>query len=275
MTHDPIQSWLNAAGRFPLLPKGEMIRLAKKRDTLQPGSRAYLKVVNKMCQHNLRLVPGVVRTHLSKRPGFKMTSEVAADLLQQGYFGLRRAAEKYDGTRGYKFSTYAYSWISQAITRWHNSHDRMIYIPENTMVEMLYRRRNGKPSSGKNGRMKQELLDCCASSLSITSLDQKLGDSHDDDVHTLSDVMCDENRIIDPVSSEVSEAHAEQKLRNLMNECGIKRRDQEIVVAYTKRPRMSIIAAKMSLSPKHCQNLYSEAIRTIRARLELAGKLGK
>ena len=61
MTNDPIQAWLNAAGRFPLLPQTEMIRLAKKRDTLEPNSKAYIKIINKICEHNLRLVPNVVR----------------------------------------------------------------------------------------------------------------------------------------------------------------------------------------------------------------------
>ena len=116
MTVDPIQLWLNAAGRFPLLPSVEMIRLAKKRDTLEPGSAAYVKIINKICEHNLRLVPNVARKYLSKRKGLSMRSEVAGDLLQQGYLGLRRAAEKFDATRGFAFSTYAYSWI-------YSSHD--------------------------------------------------------------------------------------------------------------------------------------------------------
>ena len=81
---DSIQSWLNSAGRFPLLPKTELIRLTKKRDTLEPGSKAYIKIINKICEHNLRLVPGLVRKYLSKRTGYHMNSDVTNDLLQQG-----------------------------------------------------------------------------------------------------------------------------------------------------------------------------------------------
>ena len=64
------------------------------------------------------------------------------------------------------------------------------------------------------------------------------------------------------------EGRGERMLRKLMNECGIKLRTQEIVVSYAKRGRMSIVASKLSLSPKHCRNLYQEAVRTMKAAVE-------
>ena len=193
MTHDPIQSWLNAAGRFPLLPKTEMIRLAKKRDTLEPGSKAYIKVINKICEHNLRLIPGIVRQYLNKRVGYTMNDAVASDLLQQGYIGLRRAAEKFDPSKGYTFSTYANNWIRQAFTRWHNSVDRTVYIPENTICELLYRRRHGQPSKSKNGRIGEAILNSASRSLKVSSIDVRLGDDEDG---MLSDLLSNENRIL-------------------------------------------------------------------------------
>ena len=265
MTNDPIQAWLNTAGRFPLLPKSEILRLAKKRDTLEPGSAAYIKVINKITNHNLRLVPGIVNKYLAKRAGFTMSSEVTSDLLQQGYFGLRRAAEKFDATRGCTFSTYAHNWIRQAFVRWHNSHDRAIYVPENAMVEVLYRRRHGEPSKSKNGRIGQELINAAVRTMDITSIDRRSGDG-DEDAATVADLMSDDNRILD--SKPTDEKRGERMLRQLMNECGIKLRTQEIVVNYAKRGRMSIVAAKLSLSPKHCQNLYQEAVRTMKAAVE-------
>ncbi len=260
MTHDPIQSWLNAAGRFPLLPKTEIIRLAKKRDTLEPGSQAYIKVINKICEHNLRLIPKVVRQYLAKRVGYSMNDIVAADLLQQGYIGMRRAAEKFDPTKGYAFSTYANSWIHQAMTRWHNSHDRMVYIPENTMCEFLYRRRHGHPSKSKNGRIRDAVLNAAASTMHISSIDARLGEDEDGFV---GDLLSDENRIIDKTSAPDGKGIIQ--LRDLMAECGIKPRTQDIVLSYAKRGRMSMVATRLSLSEKHCQNLYQEAVRTMKA----------
>ena len=265
MISDPIQSWLNNAGRYPLLPAEEMIRLAKKRDTLTPGSKAYVKVINKICMHNLRLVPNVVRKYLAKRVGFGMNSEVASDLLQQGYLGLRRAAEKFDATRGFTFSTYAHSWIYQAFTRWHNSHDRTIYVPENAMTEVLYVKRHGRRSKSKNGRISQDLLDAATRTMEVASIDRRAGND-DDDATTLADLMADENRL-DSVFP-VDEGRGERMLRKLMDECGIKSRTQEIVVNYARRGRMSIVASKLSLSSGHCQDLYQKAVRTMKAKVE-------
>lgn len=260
MSNDPIQSWLNAAGRFPLLPKSEMIRLAKKRDTLEPGSKAYIKIINKICEHNLRLIPSVVRQYLAKRVGYSMNDAVAADLLQQGYVGLRRAAEKYDPTKGYTFSTYANTWIRQAFTRWHNSVDRAVYIPENTICELLYRRRHGKPSKSKNGRIGQSVLNAASRSLSVGSIDVRLGDDEDG---MLSDLLSNENRLLDTKSAP--EGKAEMELRDLMARCGIRPKTQDIVAAYAKRGNMMIVAARLGMSQKHCQNLYSEAVREMKA----------
>ena len=260
---DSIQSWLNAAGRFPLLPQTELIRLAKKRDSLEPNSRAYVKVINKICEHNLRLVPNIVRKYISKRSGYNMNSEVISDLLQQGYIGLRRAAEKYDPSLGYTFSTYAYRWISQAFVRWHNTHDRAIYIPENTMTETLYRWRHGKPSKSKNGAIKADMINCAIRAMEMTSLDQRAGD--DEEGATIADLMSNDNLILDRVSP--LEGRGELMLKDLMAECGIKPRTQDIVITYAKRGRMSIVASRLSLSPKHCQNLYQEAVRLMKDRV--------
>ena len=267
MTHDPIQSWLNAAGRFPLLPKSELLRLAKKRDTLEPGSKAYIKIVNKITNHNLRLIPGVVNTYIAKRPGFTMNDSVVSDLLQQGYFGLRRAAEKFDAAKGYTFSTYAYSWIRQSFTRWHNSHDRMVYIPENTMCELLYRQRNGHPSKSKNGRISDAVLGSARRSMAIGSIDVNLGDDEDGQ---LLDVLSNENRIIDTKS--IPDGKAELELRDLMAKCGIKPRSQDIVVAYAKRGRMSVVATKVGISTTSCTALYREAVRAMKRTVEAEQK---
>lgn len=281
MTFDPVQAWLNAAGRYPVLPKEEIIRLANKRDTLPEGSAAYIKVVNKICQHNLRLIPRVVSNYVRKRKTVKMSDTVVSDLLQQGYLGLRRAAEKFDAKRGYTFSTYSQSWIYQSLYRWHNAHDRAIYVPENTVGEIFYRHRHGKPSSSKTGKTGDGVIASALRAMSISSIDQRIG-NEDDDVTSIADQLTDENLVIDRQTP--LEGRAELKLKDLMAKCGIRPKVQDIVLAYARRPRMSIIASRLSMSPKHCQNLYSEAVRTMKSRVELdelekqqrlAGRLGR
>lgn len=260
---DPIQSWLNAAGRFPTLPKEEIIRLAKKRDTLPKGSAAYVKVINKICQHNLRLIPRIVGGYVSKRKKISMSSVVVSDLLQQGYFGLRRAAEKFDATKGYTFSTYSSSWIYQSIYRWHNAHDRPIYIPENTLCEVIYRARNGQPSKSKNGRIKESMLNAARRSMAVLSIDVPLEEGSE---ATFADVLCEENLVLDktPGSGE----WAAKQLDRLMQDCGVKPRVQQVVRTYARKGNMMATAYQLGISKTTCQNLYQEAVRSIKAKVE-------
>lgn len=266
MSNDSIQSWLNAAGRFPVLPKEEIIRLARKRDKCEPGSPAYVRVVNKICEHNLKLVPTVVRAYISKRLGLSMRSEVVGDLLQQGYIGLRRAAEKYDPSKGFALATYAYPWIKQAVVRWHNSHDRAIYVPENTMTEVLYIRRHGKRSPGRNGsKITERVIRAASHALEVGSIDRLA--NADEDATTLAEMMSDNNRIIDN-GPDNSADRGILMLKDLMAECQIAPRTQDIVLAYARRGRMSIVASKFKISQGHCKNLHSEALQTMKAKIE-------
>ena len=263
MTNDPIQAWLNAAGRYPMLPKLEIIRLAKKRATLPEGSAAYVKIVNKICQHNLRLIPGIVARYVSKRKGVSMNSPVISDLLQQGYVGLRRAAEKYDASRGYTFSTYASSWIYQAFYRWHNSKDRAIYIPENAVCEMLYRYRHGEPSKSKNGRIGEDVMKAAQRSATILSIDVPL---EDDSESTFVDVLCEDNLLLD--SDSDSSDWAARQLDTLMNNCGIKPRVQKIVRTYARKGNMMSTAYQLGISRPTCQNLYQEAVSVMKEKVD-------
>ena len=149
------------------------------------------------------------------------------------------------------------------------------------MCELLYRRRHGKPSKSKNGRIGDAVLSAAARAVEVSSSDKKAGDAQDDTV-TIADMMCDDNRILS--SKTQLEGRAELQLKELMAECMIKPRTQDIVLAYAKRGRMSVVASRLSLSPKHCQNLYSEAVREMKAKVaakeaakaaRLADRLGK
>lgn len=262
---DPVQSWLNNAGRFPLLPKSEIIRLANKRDTCEPGSAAYIKIINKICQHNLKLVPNVVKNYLSKRSKLTMNSELTCDLLQQGYLGLRRAAEKYDTKKGFTFATYAHNWIFQSISRWYNACDRAVYVPEHALSEALYRRKHGKPSGTKSGKIGDEAILAATRTFDVCSLDIKSGE--DEEGNTLLDLMSEENRILDK-TSQGSEDKALIELKDLMAECGIRPKTQDVVLLYTRRARMSMVAYKMQLTEKHCRALYQRAVRNMKSFVE-------
>jgi RNA polymerase primary sigma factor len=118
-TTDALQLFLNEAGRHPLLGPEEEIELAKR---IEAGDQ---EAKDRMVTSNLRLVVSIARR-------YQGVSELSLlDLIQEGMFGLIRAAEKFDWRRGFRFSTYATLWIRQAIGRAADERGRTIRLPIN------------------------------------------------------------------------------------------------------------------------------------------------
>jgi len=132
-----VDYWINAAGKKPLLPDCELIELSRVIQNPETTERRKTKAVNKMIEHNLRLVIHFVKHWISSKSTIKWDSEETCDLLQLGALGLKRAAEKYDYTRGYKFSTYAYNWIRQGVGRYYLENRSSIRIPEHIMRQVI------------------------------------------------------------------------------------------------------------------------------------------
>lgn len=122
-TNDPVRMYLKEIGNIPLLTQEEEIELAKE---MKAGSK---KAAKKMAEANLRLVVSIAKRYVGRGMQF-------LDLIQEGNVGLIKAVEKYDYTKGYKFSTYATWWIRQAITRSIADQARTIRIPVH-MVETM------------------------------------------------------------------------------------------------------------------------------------------
>ena len=146
MTADAMRDYLDAISRYPLLTTQQEIQLARKiaqymelRDNPSPTPaeqrliKAGLKARATMVNCNLRLV-----VHIAKRYTGRIKSMDMLDLCQEGNIGLQRAAEKFDASRGYKFSTYAYWWIRQSLKRAIDSKERMIKIPIH-MIDRIFK----------------------------------------------------------------------------------------------------------------------------------------
>ncbi|MCC2313219.1 RNA polymerase sigma factor [Cellulomonas xiejunii] len=150
-TADPVKDYLKQIGKVALLNAEQEVELAKRieaglfadeklaeiRDTLEPKMRRELEWIaqdgrrakNHLLEANLRLVVSLAKRYTGRGMLF-------LDLIQEGNLGLIRAVEKFDYTKGYKFSTYATWWIRQAITRAMADQARTIRIPVH-MVEVI------------------------------------------------------------------------------------------------------------------------------------------
>ena len=120
---DPVKIYLKEIGRVPLLTPEEEIELAERMAKGDPYAR------KRLSEANLRLVVSIAKRYGGRGMQF-------LDLIQQGNLGLIKAVEKFDHTKGFKFSTYATWWIRQAITRAIADQARTIRIPVH-MVETI------------------------------------------------------------------------------------------------------------------------------------------
>jgi RNA polymerase primary sigma factor len=124
-TYDSIQMYLKEIGQYPL------IKAADERELAQRIERGEEEARNLLAKANLRLVVSIAKKYVGRSPDLTLL-----DLIQEGNLGLFKAVDKFDWTKGYKFSTYATWWIRQSITRALADQSRTIRIPVH-MVETI------------------------------------------------------------------------------------------------------------------------------------------
>ena len=176
---DPVRMYLKDIGKIPLLTPEREAYLAEQ---ISLGNQ---EAKNELIEANLRLVVSIAKHHLGKGMYF-------LDLIQEGNLGLMKAVDKYDHTKGFKFSTYATWWIRQAITRAIADQARTIRIPVH-MVETIHKvsrtardlqQKNGKdPSPEEIGRVlgmsSERVRDIMKIAQDPVSLDKTIGTDED------------------------------------------------------------------------------------------------
>jgi len=206
MTADAMRDYLEAISRYPLLTTQQEIQLARKiaqymelRDNTSPTPaeqrliKAGLKARATMVNCNLRLV-----VHIAKRYTGRIKSMDMLDLCQEGNIGLQRAAEKFDASRGYKFSTYAYWWIRQSLKRAIDSKERMIKIPIHMIdrtfkalqIETKYMKEHGrKPSKTELAQVMGLTIEQLLALVDCNSVHISLDELVTDDGNSLLDLI--------------------------------------------------------------------------------------
>ena len=227
MSSDTFGDLLRDYARFPLLTPSQEIELSRsiqrwRQLKEKPGAktkkeeremRAGKKARDRLVQSNLRLVIHLSRKYLNR---LRHNGLDHIDLVQEGTLGLIRGAELYDGTRGYKFSTYAYWWIRQALSRGADSLDRLCRIPQH-QLEFLYKavkrreaycQEHGRfPTideiAAELGKSPEELSLLIQRNLSHSSLDAVLHEEGTCLMNTITDDDYNDGALFDFVMSEI------------------------------------------------------------------------
>jgi RNA polymerase primary sigma factor len=221
-TGDSIRMYLAEIGRVKLLTHVDEIRLAKG------IARGCKRSKDKLVEANLRLVVSIAKKYRNRGVSF-------LDLIQEGNLGLIRAAEKFDHTKGYKFSTYATWWIRQAITRAIADKGRTIRIPVHMVEKVNKFHRTHRRMTQTLGREPtdeeiahrlevpvEEILRLQEISQRAISLETPVGD---EDSSALGDFLEDASTVTP--TEAVSEALLKAHLREALNE--LPERERQII----------------------------------------------
>ncbi len=220
--HDSIQMYLKEIGQYPLIHASEEKDLAKR---IEHGD---LEAKNLLARANLRLVVSIAKKYVGRSANLNLL-----DLIQEGNLGLFKAVEKFDWTKGYKFSTYATWWIRQSITRALADQSRTIRIPVHMVETISKYKQTYRRLSQDLGR--EPLAEEIATEMGIpiekihvienisqetVSLEQPVGD--DDDKSTLENFIPDD-KILRP-DQESSRRILSDQIREVLDELNPKER---------------------------------------------------
>ncbi len=253
---DPVKMYLKDIGQVQLLTPEQEVELAKR--ILQGDERAKAE----LCERNLKLVVSIAKKYLNRNMQF-------LDLIQEGNLGLLKAVDKFDYTKGFRFSTYATWWIRQSITRAIADQGRTIRVPVH-MVETI----------NKLSRVVKQLTQELGREPNNSEIAERMGISEDrvceiqkiaqDPVSLESPVgEEDESKISDFIEDDTVDSPTESAAHDLL-------REQLMAVIETLTPReQKVIRLRHGLDDNHPRtleevgkefNVTRERIRQIEAK---------
>jgi RNA polymerase primary sigma factor len=300
--NDPVKAFLKAMARYPLLKAEEEVQLARQvrilmaveeqRDRLfqeqghvpscselatalgmskyeleQRCEQGHLAKRQMICS-NLRLVVSIAKKYLNRGVSFP-------DLLQEGVLGLNRAVEKFDPERGYKFSTYAYWWIREGITRSITNNWRTIRLPGRVVGKLKKLRQANCDLRKELGRSPTETELAQALNLSLSklqtlqqvrlrslSLNHPIGNEEETE---LVDLLEDTSQ---SPETQTAEDIMRQEVRNILDEVLTKREQDIIFLLYglvcSEPYSLDEVGGMFNLSQERVRQIQTKAMRKLR-----------
>lgn len=259
---DPIRMYLKDIGKIPLLTPEEEKEVAKK------AAEGSLEATKKLGEANLRLVVSIAKKYVGRGLDF-------LDLIEEGNLGLIKAVEKFDVTKGYKFSTYATWWIRQAITRAIADQARTIRVPvhmvetinklirvKNKLIQELGREPSVSELSEKMGLTEEKVRQIMLYSREPVSLEVTIGEDEDS---TLGEFVADEEELLP--EDYVMNNNLRDKLLEMISSFSDRERDVIMLRFgfYDGKPRtLEEVGQKYGVTRERIRQIESKALRKLR-----------